>query len=275
MHRFDYFKNHTKKNKRQNVCEIIIIMSKIFKNIKIIKVEETESTNIYAGKLSGTVSEGSIVWADYQTLGRGNGSNVWESQRGMNLTFSVVLYPTFLKAVQQFYLSKAISLSIADFISLYVNNVRIKWPNDIYVENKKIAGILIENSIERDYINESIIGIGININQEIFLSGAPNPVSLCQLTGQKYDLKEMLDLFSKILEYRYSLIKDGEFALIDENYMDILYKNGINAMYKAGEIKFEGVIINVEKTGELIIKESSGKQHKFLHKEVEYIIEGL
>jgi BirA family biotin operon repressor/biotin-[acetyl-CoA-carboxylase] ligase len=247
-------------------------MAKIFENRKVIKLKEVDSTNIYAGRLSGDTPDGTVVWADVQLNGRGLGKNSWEGADGQNLTFSIKVYPTFLKAVQQFYLSKIVSLSVADFIFLYTANVSVKWPNDIYCNDKKIAGILIENSIEKDYIKESVIGIGININQKKFISEAPNPVSLNQLTNIEYDLHELLDVFISIFDYRYKMLQDNEYETIDENYLDRLYRKGIFAEFIAEGQRFTGKITGVDATGELSITDESGKITRFLYKEVEYLI---
>jgi BirA family biotin operon repressor/biotin-[acetyl-CoA-carboxylase] ligase len=247
-------------------------MARIFKNSKIFKLKEVESTNFYANKLPDGTPEGSVVWADFQKNGRGQGANSWESDKDQNLTFSVVLYPIFLKATRQFYLSKIVSLAVADFISLYVPSVTIKWPNDIYVGNKKIAGILIENSIEQDFIKDSIVGIGININQDVFLSDAPNPVSLKQLTGETCDLDEMLDIFMNILEYRYGMLRSADYNTVDENYSDRIFRKEVASEYIADNKKFTGTIERVEETGELVITDASGHIRKFLHKEVEFVL---
>jgi BirA family transcriptional regulator, biotin operon repressor / biotin---[acetyl-CoA-carboxylase] ligase len=249
-------------------------MARMFKNRKIFKLKEVNSTNLVAGKLPNGTPEGSVIWAEYQTQGRGQGENYWESSKRENLTFSILVYPTFLKAVQQFYLSKIISLSVADFLSLYTTQVCIKWPNDIYIGEKKAAGILIENALERDFIGESIVGIGININQELFLSNAPNPVSLKQVTGKNYDLKEMLGIFLDIFEFRYGMLKDADYTTIDENYLNVLFRKGSSAQFKSDNKIFTGIIDNVEETGELVIIDNAGKIRKFLHKEVEFVLEG-
>jgi BirA family biotin operon repressor/biotin-[acetyl-CoA-carboxylase] ligase len=177
-----------------------------------------------------------------------------------------------LPIAQQFYLSKAISLAIADFIALFTDNVSIKWPNDIYVGNGKIAGVLIENSIEGEIIKRSIIGIGININQEKFSGNVPNPLSLKQLTNNEYDLDEMLDLLSSLIANRYLLIKSNEFGMIDENYHQVLYRIHQVSNYIADGELFRGTITGVEPNGALIIQDENKIIHKFLHKEVEYVL---
>jgi BirA family transcriptional regulator, biotin operon repressor / biotin---[acetyl-CoA-carboxylase] ligase len=247
-------------------------MSQIFKKHKILKLKEVDSTNIFTSKESVQLDEGTIVWAEFQNKGKGLGENFWESDRGENLTYSILLRPLFLKAAQQFYLSKTISLAVADLISLYLKDVSIKWPNDIYVGNKKISGILIENSVERDYIKESIIGIGININQKYFKSDAPNPVSLSQLTGENYILKDVIDIFLNIFDYRYQMLLDNEIETINSNYSELLYLKGVRSEFKSEKGSFYGIIKGVEETGDLIIQDDSGHIHKFLYKEVEFVI---
>ena len=245
-------------------------MGNLFKNRQIIRLDDVDSTNTYLSNYKEQLPQGSIVIANYQHVGRGQGTNKWESEKGKNLTFSYVLYPNTIKAVSQFYISKIIALSVADFLSLYVNKISIKWPNDIYYENKKIAGILIEHSITQDFIKQTIAGIGININQKEFTSAAINPVSLSQITGETYNLDAELDVLVDILEYRYSMLLENELETIDENYTDALYLSGQKAEFSSNGQPFTGTIAGVEPTGELIIIEETGVKRKFLHKEVEF-----
>ena len=247
-------------------------MQKLFKDRQIYKVEKVDSTNSYTSALPPNIPEGSIVWALDQAKGRGHGTNRWESEPGKNLTFSIILYPTSLLAEDQFYLSKVISLAISDFIALFTDNVSIKWPNDIYVGNGKIAGILIENSIEGERITQSIVGIGVNINQQTFSTYTPNPLSLKQMTGNEYDLGEMLDILCDLIAYRYLSLKKNEFQTINENYHHALYRLNQMATYIADGKEFEGMIVDVESNGTLVICEKNKKIRKFLHKEVEYVL---
>ncbi len=247
-------------------------MSEHFKNNQIIKLPKVGSTNTYISELAKPLSEGSVVWTLNQTNGRGQGKNKWESDPDKNLTFSIVLYPKFLPAYQQFYMSKVLALAVTDLISLHTDIVSIKWPNDIFVGDHKIAGILIENSIERTYIKQTIGGIGINLNQTKFTGNASNPVSLYQLTNQKFDIEETLMLLIDLVAYRYSLLKNKELKTIDNNFNNILYRYKRLATYITEGKTFEGTIEGVETTGELIIKDKAGKIHKFLHKEVEFVI---
>src|ERR1035437_3889646 len=206
-------------------------MDNLFKDRQIFKIDQVDSTNSHASTLLSGIPEGSIVWALDQPQGRGQGTKRWESEPGKNLTFSIILHPTWLLPEDQFYLSKVISLAVSDFIALFTDNVSIKWPNDIYVGNGKIAGILIENSIEGQSIVQSIAGIGVNINQQTFSTYVPNPLSLNQLTGNEFDLGEMLDILSDLIAYRYLLLKKKEFKTIDENYHHALYRLNQMANY--------------------------------------------
>jgi BirA family biotin operon repressor/biotin-[acetyl-CoA-carboxylase] ligase len=246
-------------------------VKKVFKNRRIFELNVVDSTNSYASELPPGMPEGSIVWALNQIKGRGQGDSRWESEPGKNLTFSIILYPTFLKAVDQFYISKVISLAIVDLLTLFTDRVSIKWPNDIYAGDKKIAGILIENSVEFDNIKQSIAGIGINLNQKIFASDAPNPLSLAQITGKEYGLKEMLEKLCALIENRYILIKDNGFQTIDDDYVSVLYRFNEPAIYLADGKAFKGRIIGVEPSGIIVVRDNDGIIRKFLHKEVEYV----
>ncbi len=248
-------------------------MGEIFQKGKFIKLNEVSSTNFYANSLPQDSPEGTIVLAEFQTNGRGQGGNSWESEKGKNLTFSIILKPHFLKASGQFYISKVISLALADFVSLFIDNVFIKWPNDIYAGDRKIGGILIENSIDGQYISQSIAGIGLNINQKKFTGNAPNPVSLNKLTNLEYDIEDLLDTLKDIIEYRYKMLKDREYKTIDENYVDFLYRFGQKASYKSQDEIFIGTITGVESTGELVISDEKGCCRNFNYKEVSFLID--
>src|ERR1035437_6675835 len=157
-------------------------METIFIGKNCIEIEKTDSTNSYLSKLLGekTLFEGTVVITNRQEMGRGQRGTTWESEPNKNLTLSILLHPTFLRPDEQFQLNKAISLGVAGFVVgvLQVDvDVKIKWPNDIYIRNKKVAGILIENSVSGNNLQHSIIGIGINVNQEKFSAKLPNPTS--------------------------------------------------------------------------------------------------
>ena len=163
-------------------------------DIALEKVKETTSTNDYLAQLctESKAKEFYTVMADSQTHGKGQRGNTWEAESGKNLLFSIVLYPTALEAKKQFCLSMLAALACHEALGNYTEGFTIKWPNDIYWKDKKIGGILIENELEGKYIMQSIIGIGLNVNQEAFYSDAPNPVSLKQIIGAEIDIQELM-----------------------------------------------------------------------------------
>ena len=159
-------------------------------NWKIVHIDETDSTNSWLQKRLAADERSDanlVIWAEYQTAGRGCGTNQWESEREKNLTFSMLIHPKELPATQQFHISMAISLAICEAIGQHIGDVCIKWPNDIYWRNGKIGGILIENTLKGSIIMDSIIGVGLNVNQRVFKSDAPNPVSMWQICEHETD----------------------------------------------------------------------------------------
>jgi BirA family biotin operon repressor/biotin-[acetyl-CoA-carboxylase] ligase len=165
-----------------------------------------------------------VVVAEYQTAGRGCGTNQWESERGKNLTFSMLIHPSDVPAAKQFILSMANALALKRTLDDYVDGIKIKWPNDIYWHDRKICGTLIETTLQGSRIQDCIIGTGININQRAFLSDAPNPVSLCQILGHEVDREEVLE---KVLNYSddYMLAVDqGLWEDIRASYRAHLYR---------------------------------------------------
>jgi len=245
-------------------------MNPIFPDCQIIRIPKTASTNGYLLQLSNErdLAEGTIVATDNQTQGRGQAGNSWESEPGANLTFSIIFYPVSIKASGQFILSKTISLAVHDFISDIVPaGVSVKWPNDVYVGDKKITGILIENFIEGAYLTKSIAGIGVNINQERFLSDAPNPVSLRQLTGKTYPLENCLQTLHTYIANRYRMMTvDAE--KLNSDYLQRLYRFGKISRYCADGIFFDATITGVNPYGMLEMTTANGERKTFGFKEV-------
>lgn len=243
-------------------------------NKRIIILNEVESTNNYANHLvlSNAAEEGSVVLARFQKSGRGQAGNCWESQPGMNLLASIILYPKFLHAGKQFQISKLVSLALVEFLKKETNSVSIKWPNDIYSSNKKIAGILIENSIKGQNIFSSVIGIGLNLNQEKFVSDAPNPVSLKQITGKNYDVETVLDEILNMAFAMYCKLKAGNFQEIDAAYLAGLFRINEWAQYRKHDEMFEARIVDIGEFGQLELEDRNGKISEFMFKEVEFVI---
>ncbi|NDV68466.1 biotin--[acetyl-CoA-carboxylase] ligase [Dysgonomonas sp. 25] len=240
---------------------------------QIIHLTETDSTNTYLKELAlkTPVDEMTIVRTDYQSAGKGQRGNVWESERGKNLLFSVLLQPGFIHADKQFILSQLVSLAIKDVLSEHTDGITIKWPNDIYWQEKKICGILVENNLIGNKIEQSVIGIGININQETFVSDAPNPVSLQQITGKEYNIEHILyGITDKIVLY-YNNLKDGKTADIISAYKSALFRREGYYWYDDGTQPFEARIADIEDTGILHLETKDKQIRKFAFKEVTYI----
>jgi len=236
----------------------------------IILLDEVDSTNDYASNFLAkeTAPEGLVVVAGYQSKGRGQIDNSWESEPGKNMLLSIILYPQFVEVENQFLISKFISLAIVDFLENYSNNISIKWPNDIYYRDEKIAGILIENTIMGTTIQNTITGIGININQSYFTESLPNPVSLNQIKNKLFDLQKLLTELILHLNNRYKQLKKGNYALLNNDYLKNLYLLNKMHTYRDDESSFEGKIIGISKEGRLIIQSQDGKNREFSFKEV-------
>ncbi|MDR2650768.1 MAG: biotin--[acetyl-CoA-carboxylase] ligase, partial [Prevotellaceae bacterium] len=233
-------------------------------NYKIQWYSETESTNDLAhAAVNNNEPNGTVFVADNQTKGRGQRKNVWESEPFKNLTFSVILYPNFLKVEEQFLLSKAISVAIVDLLKECGLSATIKWPNDIYVGDKKITGILIENNIIGSRIVSSIVGVGLNVNQRIFVSDAPNPTSIAIELNKEFDRKTLLERLLFLFEQRYKSLAERDYYELEKAYFSHLYHNDGFYSYTSGENKFDAKIIGISNIGELLLETTNGEQRKF------------
>ena len=238
----------------------------------IIYLNEVLSTNVELKRLSSIedLDEGLTISAYSQTAGKGQSGSPWESEPGKNLTFSTILYPDFLPVKKSFLLSQVISLSIKDVLDGIIPDVTIKWPNDIYFRDKKISGILIENEIEGSVLKSSVIGVGLNVNQEHFISEAPNPVSLKQITGKDTDLDELLKKILIYLDIRYSQLKNKrEESIISDYTLSLYRKNGYHT-YVDADGSFEGIIENVAEDGLLTLRKKNGELKSYYFKEVSF-----
>jgi BirA family transcriptional regulator, biotin operon repressor / biotin---[acetyl-CoA-carboxylase] ligase len=241
---------------------------------KLFFYKDLPSTNSMAITLlkENKMPEGSVIYAGYQTSGRGQLGNKWESEENKNLLISIVLYPSMIRPDDQFLLSMSVSLGICDFLNQFIPDISIKWPNDIYVKNDKIAGILIENSILGDHIEHAIAGIGININQEKFLSDAPNPVSLSILTGRQYDLDDCLRQLSRELDKRYKQLISEDFDLLQRDYCSMLYRRDQWCSFQDTDGIFTGRISDVTGLGRLKVEREDGVVSEYSFKEIDFIL---
>lgn len=241
--------------------------------VPLIHISETNSTNSYLQTLCARqrVEELTTVIADYQTSGRGQRGNSWESDAEKNLLFSFVLFPHFLEARRQFLISQIVSLAIKEELDTYTTDISIKWPNDIYWREKKICGMLIENDLMGQHISQSITGIGININQELFYSSAPNPVSLLQITGTQQDVFGILRNIMLRIQSYYDLLPKDNTEFIANRYEKALFRKEGLHRYRDANGEFLARIASVEPEGKLILEDEVKTLREYLFKEVQYI----
>jgi BirA family biotin operon repressor/biotin-[acetyl-CoA-carboxylase] ligase len=239
----------------------------------ILYFDSLTSTNAVASQmlLEKKPEEGTVIRAGFQTAGKGQKGKSWESGKNENLLFSVILYPSSLRPDEQFLLSMAISLGISDFLENHIPRPDIKWPNDIYAGDKKIAGILIENSIMDGMIEYSVAGIGININQKRFSSGIRGAVSLGIITGREYDTDLCLLQLLSFLDIRYKQLLYGDREAIRNDYFSNLYRAGEWHSYSSEGVVFRGAIRGVSSSGILTVEKEGNEFCGFSFKEIQYL----
>ncbi len=237
-----------------------------------------ESTNSYAIDLLKNVNaiEGTVVYTHNQTKGKGQRGNLWITEPQRNATFSLILKPTFLNPNNSFYLSKITALALYDVLTEILSggqfDIKIKWPNDIMVNNKKIAGVLIENSVSADVLQWCVVGVGINVNQKEFgeIKGATSLYLLCQKT---MEVEDVIDHFYTHFEKWYLRLKKVELKLIDETYHKHLLGMGkMNTFEKDGQ-RFKAKVIGVNESGLLILEAEDGSRKNHDIKEVSFILD--
>lgn len=231
----------------------------------------TTSTNDEAK--SASYRDGDIVWADFQTAGRGQRGHQWESRAGENLTFTVVLEPHFLPVTEQFLLSETVALSLVDLLSMYGIDARIKWTNDIYVGDKKIVGILIEHIYSGSALSRTMVGIGVNVNQREFSPLLPNPISMALLTGKQFETEDVLRNFESVLQKNYAMLRAGEKDAIQSRYNSLLYRRDEPHIFALPDgTRFTGIIRGVKPMGDLLVEDEKGVVKGYLFKEIEFVI---
>lgn len=241
--------------------------------MQIIKLDNIGSTNDYLLRLSSQNPEWEgVVMAHYQSAGKGMGTNKWESESGKNLLFSILLHPRWLPVNSQYLLSMAEAVAIKDVLSRYVSDITIKWPNDIYWRDKKISGTRIDTNICGGSISDMVIGTGINVNQRTFVSDAPNPVSLWQITNAEHDaetiLRQIVDAFGN-----YCLqLREGDHSAVIRRYHQGLYRREGLFAYRDINGEFEAAISEVMPNGVLRLLRKDGSMSEYMFKEVEFIL---
>ncbi len=248
---------------------------KLSEQFEIIRLDEADSTNHIARELLEEFSDKEfvVVTTEYQTAGRGQRGNIWVSEKGENLLFSIACRPTFLEANRQFLLSQAISLSIKETLDHYVRQNCIKWPNDIYHGTKKMGGILIENDLEGKYISHCVIGVGLNVNQANFPTNLPNPTSLILTTRHDNDRDVILTRILSRFEYHYRSIQKNETELLTHKYhYALLWKTGYHP-YEDANGRFSARIIEIEPDGHIVLKDSKKEIRRYAFKELTFLID--
>lgn len=245
--------------------------------MRLIALQEVDSTNSYLEREASQIKDSVMVTAYIQTAGHGQRGNGWESAPGQNLTFSVLYHPESFRAVDQFSMSEATALAVVDFLALHGVEAKVKWPNDIYVGDKKICGILIKHSLMGSEISNSILGVGININQTLFVSDAPNPISLKQITGESYNLETLTSEMARCLGIRLEMIygEQNRLALHDE-FMRKLWRGDGNIHpfidTATGDI-FDAVIDSIGLDGVLTLHLHDSSLRTYCFKEVSFLLQ--
>lgn len=253
-------------------------METLFIGQNLLFLHEVESTNTYAMNLLRNVNtiDGTVVYTDNQTKGKGQRGALWSSKIAQNITASVILKPQFLSIDNTFYLSKICALAVYDVLAEILPNgqydIKIKWPNDILVNQKKISGILIENNFASTNIQHSVIGVGLNINQDNFDGFEREATSLKLLSNMPHSRDEVLEKVCHYLEKWYMRLKEGKLELIDKCYHDHLYEiNKITVFMDAHLHKFNGRVKSVTKAGKLLLELEDDILKEFDIKEVKFL----
>ncbi len=267
-------------------------------NIKIIELDEIDSTNSYLSDYEGERGDFmTVVVARFQTSGRGQGSNCWESECGKNLTFSVECYPVGVPANHQYVLLETMALAVRSTLEKEVESVRswnmleeydfmfgrsvasgtdcrgftIKWPNDIYWDDRKISGTLSQCMVNSNGVKRCIIGVGINVNQREFVSDAPNPISLSQILRSSVSLNKLLQNVLDAFAERLQMVNDGRYDEIKAEYMSNLYRRIGSYGYLDKDGEFYARVEDVDNNGHLILRRDNGTLSEYEFKELKFI----
>ena len=238
----------------------------------LIETGPTASTNSLQSEYieRQDLPEFSVVLTHHQTSGRGLAGNIWQSDPGKNLTISVLLYPDFLPAAAQFQLTKVVALALAGCVreQLGQEDVFIKWPNDIFAAEKKLAGILTETAVMHQALRHAVIGIGLNVNQSSFPRHLPCATSMKMLSGREYDLYKVLASLMEQLRKRYQQLKSGEEGILHRDYLSMLFGIHRLAAYVVRGVKMQGIIRGINNYGHLLLETEKGHLGAYDLKEV-------
>lgn len=240
-------------------------------------IETVHSTNVTLQQKSeqylqewGEISKFFGIYTNEQTNGKGLASNRWLSNKGENLLISFIFQPP-IAPVDQFKFNMFFALSVRKFLSTFIENPLVKWPNDIYVNQQKMAGILIEHAIQGENLKYTIAGVGININQTVFDPSIPNPTSLALLTSKQYEIETLALRFTQMLEKEYNLILENQVENLEQEYLKHLYQYQVEADYEIMGKRLKGKIVGISKFGQLLVEDSELKNYTCNYKEIKFI----
>jgi len=241
----------------------------------IVKLDAINSTNTYlkGWAKENTAVQWAVVVAKSQTAGKGQQNESWQSESGKNLTFSILYRFDNLPLSQQFHLNCAISLSLYDtLLPIIGKSLTVKWPNDIMSDNKKLGGILIENTVKKGNITQSVIGVGLNVNQINFPNDLPNATSLGMISKKTYDLDKLLQSILESVKRRFELLEMKKYDTLNKVYQKTLFRRNVLSQFSDGNKIFNGKIIKVTTAGKLQIELENKTVKEFYLKEIKYIL---
>ena len=245
-------------------------------NINIIRVAETDSTSKEIVRELGDGVQSSkyisVLSADYQTAGRGQLGSRWEAERGKNLLFSLMAWPVGVPVGRQFRLSQAMAVAVRDALASYADGFTIKWPNDIYFGGGKVCGTIIETTWKGGMVERFVMGVGINVNQRVFLGDAPNPLSLWQIVGRETDRDELLGRVLERFAALYGLLQAGDESEVVRCYDNhLLWREGMHR-YSDSDGEFEAEFVSVAPDGRLTLRDADGRERRYYFKEVKHVL---
>ena len=245
---------------------------------RMLELGEVTSTNDFLRGYKSVDGERRItlVTTEYQTAGRGSGTNHWQSERGENLLFSLLVHPRHVSPSNLFVLSEVLALSVlqalSSHLSLLTSHLKIKWPNDIYYGDRKICGMLIENNLKGNCVEDCVMGVGININQTTFGDELPNPISLVQILGHPVERRFVLERVMEFFTRYFTWTELGRDKEIHEMYLNHLYRRNEKCHFSDEKGDFYATIIDVKPTGHLVVVDETGKERRYGFKEIQFLI---
>lgn len=243
-------------------------------DVELVRLDEVDSTNSFLRSYAETTDKLiTVVTAAYQTAGRGQGTNRWESRRGENLLFSIRTHPSWVPVGRQFLLAEAGALALKEVLDTYTEGIALKWPNDIYWHDKKLSGTLIETSVTSQGLRRCVYGVGLNVNQTEFPADLPNPVSLAQILGHPVDCDLLLRQIIAAFKKYYELTREGAYSDIAALYYESLYRRQGYHRFRDKDGDFDGAIFGVEDDGRLLLHDREGRIREYFFKEVEFVPE--